>query len=73
MTRKVIKVDWSLTPSNAKERGYLWYRDGIYDSEAPPEVNKDLEELISEGWKLGEPALTELKENCGVGLYKPLE
>lgn len=68
-----IQVDEKLKPDNCKSFGFEWWKDAIYDPDAPKEANKEFLELIEKGWKLGESALKELKQNGGVGLYKPLD
>lgn len=67
-----INVDQTLTPENAKRRGYILWQDYIYDPSAPEGVNIDIEKLVKTGWKLGKPALPDSEQNCGVGLYKPI-
>lgn len=68
-----ITVDENLTPDNAKEKGFVWWRDIIYDPAAPKKANKTIADLLAKGYKLGQPANKKIKQNCGVGLYKPKE
>lgn len=68
-----IRVDGKLTPENCKDNGFEWWKDAIYDSEAPVEVNSEFIELINKGWKLGKSASKELEQNGGIGIYKPLK
>lgn len=43
--KKLLEIDWTLNPENAKSRGCEWTGDSIYDPEAPEEANKEFVEL----------------------------
>lgn len=62
---------YSLTPLNAPEAGFEWVQDIIYDPEAPAEAMQGINELLDEGYKIGNAA-SEASEGLFVGLYKPL-
>jgi len=66
-----IVVDYTLTPVNCEKKGYVWYKDSMYDPDAPKIVNAEFEELLRNGWKMGEPANTNSLTNNGIGIYKP--
>ncbi len=64
------KIDTTLTPENAKERGYIWYQDAHYDPyEDPEEVIESMREAMKDGWLIGAAAGNMA---YGVGLYKLL-
>jgi hypothetical protein len=67
-----LVVDYGLTPENCAAKGFVWFKDDLYDPEAPHEANSEFEELMRKGWKLGEPGNKSTIQNGGVGLYKPL-
>ena len=67
-----IRVDRHLNPENCGEKGFEWWRDAIYDPQAPEEANEEFVELIRKGWKLGRSASRTLEYIGSVGLYKPV-
>jgi len=63
-------IDTTLTPKNAKERGYVLWND-VYINEVTPGLD-DVSILIKEcGYKLGIASIE--KEVDLYGLYKPIE
>lgn len=70
---KLLPVDSSLTPENAKNRGYEWTKDVIYDPEAPEEAMGDLFRSLDEGFIFGEPANINTKQNGFIGLYRKIQ
>jgi hypothetical protein len=68
-----IQVDRELTPENCEKKGFIWWKDSIYDPKAPKPANEEFTHITKKGWRLGEPASKELEQNGGVGIYKPLK
>lgn len=71
--KKLLEIDWTLKPENAKNRGYEWISDCIYDAEAPEEMMRDIFEMKHEGYLFGEPANINTIRNGFVGVYKPIK
>lgn len=65
-------IDESLTPENAKEKGYEYVGESIYQADAPYDAMKDIIEMVEkEGVKLG---CSIHNRNAGFcGIYKPLK
>jgi hypothetical protein len=70
--KKLLEIDWTLNPDNARDRGYEWTEDAIYDPEAPDVAMKIFFEMKEEGALYGEPANANLIENGFVGVYMPI-
>lgn len=67
-----IRIRQDLTPENAKQLGFVWWKDTIYDLEAPKEAMEHIVEMVESGeWVLGTPA-TRDPIGTMVGLYKKL-
>lgn len=65
-------VDPTLTPANARQKGYKYIDDIIYDATKPNENIKDILELINiHGYRLGSPSETN-QINPYFGLYMPI-
>ena len=71
--KKLLEIDWTLNPENAKSRGCEWTGDSIYDPEAPDETMSNFFEMTQEGYLFGKPANVNTIENGFVGVYKPIE
>ena len=65
-------IDDSLTPENAKEKGYEYVGESIYQTDAPYDAMKDIIDMVeNQGMKLGTSVHTFGGENfCGI--YNPL-
>jgi hypothetical protein len=64
-------IDTTITPENAKSKGYKLVLDIICDRRSPNNISKDLLDLITnEKCKLGKPARSEEAESF-YGLYIP--
>lgn len=72
-TIKLPKVDWDLTPENARDKGLVWVGDSIMDPEAPDEANEEFVEMVEKGYKFGEPANVNTIVNNFVGVYKSIK
>jgi hypothetical protein len=66
----LVLID-DLTPENAHERGYRWFADKIYDSDAPRIVQTELLAWVRKGGVIGMPA-GRCGSDLGVGIYEPL-
>jgi len=70
---KQLPIDDSLTPENARSRGYEWEGNVAYDREAPLAEMQEIIELVDkEGYKLGHP-LSKIASGILYGLYKSLQ
>jgi len=66
-------IDDNLTPENAKENGYTYVDEVIYDREAPVEAMQDIIDMVEkEGFKLGTSARRDDPSPFS-GLYVPLK
>ncbi len=59
-----------LNPNSAEGMGYEWYKDVIFDREAPPEAMKDIFDLENRGYVFGDSAASNGSANNFVGVYK---
>lgn len=67
----MISIDKTLTPENAVSRGYIWWKDTIYDTEAPLEAMQDIVDMTNCGYVLGKCATPDGEQNNFVGVYIP--
>ncbi len=70
--KAILPIDDTLTPQNADDRGYIWRVDVAYDEteKIPPELMKDFQKLLNDGYKLG--CALEPFSDQDKGLYEPL-
>ncbi len=66
----LINIEEGLTPESAEGRGYVWWKDVIYDKEAPIETMKDILELKGSGYFFGECVTPDGQTNNYIGVYK---
>lgn len=71
--KTLLQIDWTLNPENAKQRGFEWRKDVIYDPEAPLELMKSFFDDKENGYEFGEPANTNTIQNGAVGIYRPIK
>lgn len=70
---KMLPIDSTLTPENAKNRGYEWSGDTIYDPGAPEEAMRDLFLCADKGYLFGEPANINTIQNGFIGVYRKIK
>jgi hypothetical protein len=63
-----IKVDLTLTPQTASQKGLSWVKDTIFSPSAPT-LTQDLVNLVNQGYQLGKPSANNASKVL-VGLYK---
>jgi hypothetical protein len=61
-----VPIDVTLTPENAKERGYMWLYD-IFDGMMQDPI---IQSMVGDGYKLGKASNTSYV--VAAGLYQPL-
>ena len=66
-SKHIIKI-FGLNPETAGEMGYEWWKDVIYDAEAPQGAMEDVFDLNDMGYVFGESASSG-DENNFVGVY----
>ncbi len=67
------EIDYSLTPVNAKKKGFVWVGDSIIDPEAPDIANLEFVNLYKDGYRFGEPASLNSITHGAVGIFEPLK
>lgn len=60
----------NLTPESAKEKGYEWHHDDIYDREAPVGAMDEFAMMEQKGLVFGEPVTPDGESMNMVGVYK---
>lgn len=65
-----VELITGLNPDSADEMGYEWWKDTIYDLEAPEEAMQDIIDLSDEGYAFGESANPEGEMYNMIGVYK---
>ena len=69
MINTKLKVDRTLTPQSALEKGFVWKKDSIY-SPVAPSLLQEIVDLVKKGYRLGQPNASS-NSDIFVGLYKP--
>lgn len=67
-----IRIRTEVNPETAQSFGFVWWKDTIYDPEAPIGAMDDILTLLQEGYILGLPATPDGEVNNFVGLYKKI-
>lgn len=71
-TAQHIHVRMDMNPETAESLGFLWWKDVIYDEEAPPGVMDDIIMLEQQGYVFGLPAAPNGEDTNFVGVYKKI-
>ena len=58
-----------LNPESADMMGYEWWKDVIFDKEAPVETMKDIVDLKEKGFVFGKCATKDGESNNFIGVY----
>lgn len=71
MNEKRINIIEGLNPDSAEKMGYFWWKDVVYDIEAPKETMQDIYEIEKIGeYTFGECATPDGQVNSLIGVYK---